>query len=116
MLPEFSGTMSREPTPGSAPSELNESSDLLLKNKIRKLKYVISQMLLVNRHLKDEEIRYQRAAPVSCSHRHSYNGRLRMCVYHGAELCITNALTDLIRKYDTLLTIDRTPIIDLSIS
>jgi len=82
----FTGTMSERRLDGSSTAgeiEVTRPSDVILNGKIRKLKSAISQMLLVNRRLQDEQIRYERATQSSGALQYSYNSRIRMCIYHG---------------------------------
>jgi len=82
--------MSRQLVDVVSQIELLESKDLL-KRKIRKLNYVISQIIVVNSHLEEEEIRYQRKRGERNRLGHSYNIRIRLCVYHG--------IRDMYREY-----------------
>ena len=60
-------------------------NDLVINKKLRKLSYIKSQLLVVNRRLEEEENRYKRASQNRCQLHHGYNSRMRLCVYHGVR-------------------------------
>ena len=61
------------------------SNDPEINKKLRKLSYVKSQLLVVNRRLEEEENRYKRASQDRYQLHHGYNSRMRLCVYHGVR-------------------------------